>query len=332
MMEESEAYFEDLIISYLTGEITDEDKSKLLVWLNESNGNLKRYHRLNELWRTYASSESLSKYDKDRAFELFKARVAAQKARKIKRIHSAFRYAASFALFLSLTFLAFKFGQRNVKSAFADIVVEAPNGSCVKTKLPDGSLVWLNAGSKMRYSQGFGVGDRDVNLEGEGYFEVEKNPELPFNVVSDNLKVTVLGTKFNFCDYADDQYSLVALNEGKVTFRKADASCDYTLAPDRRVILDKSTGGMLIEKCDAKDAMQWVEGQLVFNGESFELMARKLERKYNVNIEIAQDSIKRLRFYGVFNANEQDIASVLEDLSSTQKIHYTLDKNGIEIY
>lgn len=94
--------------------------------------------------------------------------------------------------------------------------MEAPLGSRTKLTLPDGTLVWLNAGSRITYSQGFGVGNRKIELIGEGYFEVKRNEEVPFLVKTNSLLVKVLGTKFNFRDYPDDAEAIVSLSEGKV--------------------------------------------------------------------------------------------------------------------
>ena len=115
-----------------------------------------------------------------------------------------------------ITVTAYWQGSRQIQSNFSDIVVEAPLGSKTKLTLPDGSTVWLNAGSKMVYSQGFGVSDRRLAFQGEGYFEVEKNDEMPFLVQTHDVNVTVVGTKFNFRNYPEDEEAVVELLEGRV--------------------------------------------------------------------------------------------------------------------
>ena len=89
---------------------------------------------------------------------------------------------AAVILIMLLPFAGYWQGKEAVKQTFADIVVEAPLGARTKLYLPDGTLVWLNAGSKIVYSQGFGVDDRRLKMEGEGYFEVTRNPDIPFEV------------------------------------------------------------------------------------------------------------------------------------------------------
>lgn len=112
--------------------------------------------------------------------------------------------------------IAFQSGKRVLQNQLTQITVEAPYGSKTKLYLPDGTLVWLNAGSKMSYAQDFGINERSLNLSGEAYFEVTRNEEIPFKVHTEELDVKVLGTKFNFRNYKDDLEAKVCLLEGKV--------------------------------------------------------------------------------------------------------------------
>lgn len=113
-------------------------------------------------------------------------------------------------------------------------------GARTKMHLPDGTAVWLNAGSKLSYSQGFGIDNRDVRLEGESYFEVSRNENLPFCVKTKEVKVRVLGTKFNFRNYQDDNEAVVNLLEGKVSLMNGlRKMSEQYLAPGECMTLDK---------------------------------------------------------------------------------------------
>ena len=128
-----------------------------------------------EIWFSSVSKESLAKYDKDAAYAAFKKRVAeagAQPKAKTFRL-GWIKYAAAVLLMVvTVGYLSYKGGQNEILSSFGDIVIATPQGSRTQLSLPDGSKVWLNAGSSISYSQGFGYIDRLVNLVGEGYFEV----------------------------------------------------------------------------------------------------------------------------------------------------------------
>ena len=224
-------------------------------------------------------------------------------------------------------------GEVNVKDTFADISVEAPLGSKTKLYLPDGTLVWLNAGSRMTYSQGFGVDNRKVELEGEGYFEVKRNEKVPFFVKTKDLQLQVLGTKFNFRDYPEDHEVIVSLLEGKVELNNLlRKEKEAVLAPDERAVLNKANGLLKVESVTASNASQWTDGYLFFDEELLPDIAKKLERSYNVKIHIANDSLKTFRFYGNFVRREQSIQEVLEALASTEKMQYKIEERNITIY
>ena len=173
-------------------------------------------HNEQEIWFSAVDEQQLGRFDKDAAFARFQERVAAAQTFKPKRNLRWLSYAVAVALMVAVSYFSFKGGQNNVESAFGDIVVEAPQGSRTQMTLPDGTKVWLNAGSKISYTQGYSLVNRLVMLVGEGYFEVAHNEQLPFRVSSKDLQVSVLGTKFNFRDYSTDAEAIVSLAEGKV--------------------------------------------------------------------------------------------------------------------
>ena len=144
-----------------------------------------------ELWVSSAVADDTQQYDVDQAFERFRKRTGLdQSGRQSYKWYRTWSVAAVAIVLLGLiTVTAYWQGSRQIQSNFSDIVVEAPLGSKTKLTLPDGSTVWLNAGSKMVYSQGFGVSDRRLAFQGEGYFEVEKNDEMPFLVQTHDVNV-----------------------------------------------------------------------------------------------------------------------------------------------
>ena len=248
-------------------------------------------------------------------------------------LSAMWRYAAVVAVIIAVGYLSYWRGEVNVKDTFADISVEAPLGSKTKLYLPDGTLVWLNAGSRMTYSQGFGVDNRKVELEGEGYFEVTRNEKIPFYVKTKDLQLRVLGTKFNFRDYPEDHEVVVSLLEGKVELNNMlKSGKEALLAPDERAILNKSNGLMTVESVAASNASQWTDGYLFFDEELLPDIAKELERSYNVKIHIANDSLNNFRFYGNFVRREQNIQEVLDALASTEKIQYKIEERNITIY
>ena len=337
-MEEENKHIDELIANYLTEGLDKNALDELKTWIAASAENQQYFIRQREIWFSAVSREAASVYDKDKAFENFRNRVESQKeiqstSRRGFSLSALWRYAAVVAIIIAVGCISYWQGEVNVKDTFADISVEAPLGSKTKLYLPDGTLVWLNAGSRMTYSQGFGVDNRKVELEGEGYFEVKRNEKIPFFVKTKDLQLQVLGTKFNFRDYPEDHEVVVSLLEGKVGLNNLlREEKEAVLSPDERAVLNKANGLLNVESVTASNASQWTDGYLFFDEELLPDIAKELERSYNVKIHIANDSLKTFRFYGNFVRREQNIQEVLEALASTEKMQYKIEERNITIY
>ena len=337
-MEEENKHIDELIANYLTEDLDKNALDELKTWIAASAENQQYFIRQREIWFSAVSREAASVYDKDKAFENFRNRVESQKeiqstSRRGFSLSALWRYAAVVAIIIAVGCISYWQGEVNVKDTFADISVEAPLGSKTKLYLPDGTLVWLNAGSRMTYSQGFGVDNRKVELEGEGYFEVKRNEKIPFFVKTKDLQLQVLGTKFNFRDYPEDHEVVVSLLEGKVGLNNLlREEKEAVLSPDERAVLNKANGLLTVESVTASHADQWTDGYLFFDEELLPDIAKELERSYNVKIHIANDSLKTFRFYGNFVRREQNIQEVLEALASTEKMQYKIEERNITIY
>lgn len=337
-MEEENKHIDELIANYLTEGLDKNALDELKTWIAASAENQQYFIRQREIWFSAVSREAASVYDKDKAFENFRNRVESQKeiqstSRRGFSLLALWRYAAVVAIIIAVGCISYWQGEVNVKDTFADISVEAPLGSKTKLYLPDGTLVWLNAGSRMTYSQGFGVDNRKVELEGEGYFEVKRNEKIPFFVKTKDLQLQVLGTKFNFRDYPEDHEVVVSLLEGKVGLNNLlREEKEAVLSPDERAVLNKANGLLTVESVTASNASQWTDGYLFFDEELLPDIAKELERSYNVKIHIANDSLKTFRFYGNFVRREQNIQEVLEALASTEKMQYKIEERNITIY
>ena len=337
-MEEENKHIDELIANYLTEGLDKNALDELKTWIAASAENQQYFICQREIWFSAVSREAASVYDKDKAFENFRNRVESQTeiqstSRRGFSLSALWRYAAVVAIIIAVGCISYWQGEVNVKDTFADISVEAPLGSKTKLYLPDGTLVWLNAGSRMTYSQGFGVDNRKVELEGEGYFEVKRNEKIPFFVKTKDLQLQVLGTKFNFRDYPEDHEVVVSLLEGKVGLNNLlREEKEAVLSPDERAVLNKANGLLTVESVTASNASQWTDGYLFFDEELLPDIAKELERSYNVKIHIANDSLKTFRFYGNFVRREQNIQEVLEALASTEKMQYKIEERNITIY
>ena len=157
-----------------------------------------------------------------------------------------------------------------------------------------------------------------------------KNEEVPFEVDTKELDLRVLGTKFNFRNYPDDEEVTVNLMEGKVALRNGIREMpELYLTPDEKMVLNKATGQMVKSSTKAAKANVWINDELFFDEELLEDIAKKLMRSYNVKVEVA-DSLRNKRFYGSFGISGNTIDKILDVMASTQQMNYKYE-NGVYI-
>lgn len=164
-MKAEKEHIDELIVSYLSNELDGNAVHELKEWIAASVENEKYFMQRQEIWFSAISVKEDVKYDKSKAFEQFKNRIANQRLNDKRErenfcLSKFWRYAAVIVILFSVSYFSYWRGGISIKEEFSDIIVEAPLGSRTKLTLPDGTLVWLNAGSRITYSQGFGVGNR----------------------------------------------------------------------------------------------------------------------------------------------------------------------------
>jgi len=208
-------------------------------------------------------------------------------------------------------------------------IVSVPVGKVSQITLPDGSKVWLNGGTTLSYDKAdFTENQRTVYLEGQGYFEVIKNPNRPFVVKGKEISVKVLGTKFDFSSYKEDVEVSVTLMEGSVLLTNSDEELSKLcfLKPNQQAIVSKPMGKVEVKEVDAKNANQWMVGNLIFDDKELGQIASTLGRQYNVKFQFENENIKHLRFYGRFK-KKQSLDEILSVIVSGQSFGYYHNKN-----
>ena len=190
------------------------------------------------------------------------------------------------------------------------------NKSCVT--LPDGTEVNLNTMSKITYRYDEKTGSRMVNLSGEAFFDVAKDPEHPFLVQADNISVEALGTKFNVNAYPESKSISVVLADGKVNV--SSASEDMLMAPNTRIDYDKTAQRMTKHSVEAGNYCEWMNGYIYFNNERFDDITKLLSRNYGVTVNILSKTLKEEKFTGTIY--QTDIKNVLGILTAASGAKY----------
>ena len=168
-------------------------------------------------------------------------------------------------------------------------IAEAPLGQKAKVELVDGTLVWLNSGSKIKYSTNYNKETRDIFLNGEAFFDVRKNKNKPFYVHTKHIDIEVTGTKFNVNAYQNEPSIQTSLIEGHVNLFVNNSNEKYQLTPGKLIEYRKNTGKIIERSFKENETKSWTENELVFINDDFSKLKRKIERWYNM--EVIYDSI-----------------------------------------
>ena len=271
---------------------------------------------------TEASEENMQEYIKERKyFDLLlvqnkKNNTPYPSSGKVYLLNNLIKYAAVVLLLIMCGLQVYYITKPEKNSEMNTITV--PTGQRVNLLLSDGTNVWLNSGSKMRYPASFTKGKREVTLDGEGYFEVAKDTTSRFIVKAGEIEVEALGTTFNVKAYQEDGELTTTLFEGKV--RTSVGKDEVILKPDESLSFDKSSRRMIVSDDLAAYARMWKDNELVFKGATMEEVAVMLDRLYNVKVRFASEKVKHYRFSGVIKNNSLD--NVIELISLTAPIMY----------
>jgi transmembrane sensor len=263
------------------------------------------------------------------------------------------KYAAVFISAVIITsavyyFLAFQ------KEAVPPILNEitVPVGSKTMITLSDNTKIWLNSGSKLTYFNYSDFEKREVYLEGEAFFDVTENKHKPFIVKTSDIQVKVLGTKFNVKSYPEENYIETTLITGLIEIEEISTAkeqkMNITLHPNQKATFTRTTRKLalddvsqekmtprpirkisIIEKIDPEPITSWKDNKLIFNNELFKSLLPKLERWYNVDIQLEDTVINNYRYTGLFE--KETVEQALDALKLATPFEYSINKNVITI-
>ncbi len=225
--------------------------------------------------------------------------------------------------------LEYKVETREPESEVTTNTLITPKGGEFYLELADGTKVWLNAATTLRYPTRFVGNRRVVQLEGEAYLEVAKNEESPFYVVSAGHTVKVLGTQFNISSYAEDTQVKTTLVEGKVSvYPKGRESEAATLLPNQQSIMDKKDGTIIQQTVDASRFTAWKSGSFYFQDEPLHEIMKVLARWYDLNVFYDNYSYRNVRFTGGFKRYE-DFEKVRNLIEKTEEVKLKIKGNAV---
>jgi ferric-dicitrate binding protein FerR (iron transport regulator) len=328
-----QSYWEILIVNYLTGSISDEDRARLAEWRCAAEENNTLFRQTKAVWDLAGLYDGDRNFDGRSAGRAFEKRIReARSATRRAALRRYLAYAAVAIPFILLSYFSYLyFATPAATVATAPLVAEVatPKGSKTQVKLPDGSVVWLNAGSTIRYDAGFGATHRALTLTGEAYLEVVRDEQFPLVVEAREVKVTVLGTRFNINAYSDDEQVTVALLQGSVQMDTGHEQ--IVLTPMDVARYNTLTGQTAVAVNSVGNAAGWINNHLVFNGESFAQIMKILERKFDVDIHVHNSALRHAKFVGDF-INDESLEQIFSVMAANRKFKYQIRGKVIEIY
>lgn len=314
----------DLFIRYFNGELSSQEKKELFNALQQSPEDKELFAKMQNVW-------ALSTFSTPSAPSLALKKLAefkqSQKKRYfIKYIKPVLGYAAAVVLAVFATWMVmtqFRTPRaQNVLTAYEEF--STPAGQRAKIRLHDGTVVWLNSSSSLRYPNHFASGIRKVELDGEAYFEVKRNEKAPFIVSTEYMNIKVLGTKFNVFAYKGKNDFTTTLVEGSVkVYDKNNESKQMILKPTETAEL---IGTKLVKtKYKNENSLLWRSGIYSFDDVTFSEMVKKLELYYDVTIYVYNESLMKNKFTAKFRQRD-GIESVLKTLQKAYSFSFIKDE------
>ncbi|MDX9880449.1 MAG: DUF4974 domain-containing protein [Prolixibacteraceae bacterium] len=314
---------EQILTNSILGHISNNEKKQLEEWTASSPEHQKEAEAYRQIWEKSKKLVYSEEINIKESLAKTKKRIPA--FRRKKWIGYLRQAAAVLLLTISFTGLIRYYTENTANEITGCMEVKTAYGMQTSFSLPDGTEVWLNSGSILRYPKSFRNKDtRSIELKGEGYFNVTKDPGRPFIVKTSEIDIKVLGTEFNVTAYDDFRSFTVALEEGKVSILKNTANKNrelLTLNPGEVAEYNRKENKFYhFRENSLEKYTAWKKGMIMFYGDPIETVIHKLEKWYNVEIRLADKNLTRYRFTATFENESLD--QVLNLLSISTPLKY----------
>jgi len=349
-MDEKNKEIDALMVRFLLGTCTKEEKARFLSWLNDDGENEITFFQMKEIFDTRQRHSFSGK-------EMKKSQPAKRIFLQQMFAKTWMRYAAIFMVIFSVSSV-FYFLQNRAHVAVVDPIVYVKQMVIHNTRgvyavlLPDGSKVWLHGATTLTYDEQFSDSIRMVDLKGEAYFTVQADAVHPFVVQTPTAKVRATGTEFNITAYPTDQVTTTTLVKGEVDVQPNHLDVSVRLKPGQQAMVGlndsrvhvsdtKSAKNATIEKKEADKPVivteintdlytDWKEGVYRFKNEPFQNIVLRLEKMYGVEIHIENEDLKKAAFSGMF-ATDYSLKEIFEIINYSNPISYTVKDKIVSI-
>lgn len=317
---------ESLLLQYFSGSLSLKEKLAVEQWMTESDENRKLADDIHYIGFAIHTMDTIRKVDAPAALSVVKKRI------KGKKKPSVFVWLQRLAALLFIPLLIGTVYYNGIKTEPVRYQeMHTQEGMIGSVELPDGTKVWLNSDSYLKYPVHFEKKqEREVFLNGEAYFSVTRDEKRPFRVRMGNAaKIEVLGTEFNVDAYADNNFVSTTLVEGSVRFfyMKEGKEENLLMLPNQKVVVDKQGASIHRNETFVPKDIAWKEGRIVLRDTPLTEVLWILSKRFNIDFVVTKESLKENYFTGIFE--NQDLVRILDHLKIASRINYRFDKSEI---
>ena len=328
-------FYRDLIIKFLSNEISDNELDLLKSWLEEDSKNRLEFDRQNKLWQNSDIKTINEIYQTDKAWlDISRQLEIGEKNNKntliIKKTTLRLVIAAASLAFLVVFFgmSLWMHGKRSYMQQAASTIISTKEGEKARIFLSDSTQVTLNSASTLEYKANYNFHDRKINLTGEAFFNVKTNPDKPFIIHLGAMSVSATGTSFNIFSYGEENRIETTLVEGSLKILIGGREL-INLNPGEQLIYLLRTNKAVVKKVNTETYTSWQDNKLRLLDTPFEEALRNIARKYNVIFEIRDTRLLELKYTATFI--DESIDDVMQMLKTVSPITYNIYKRaGIE--
>ena len=356
-----------LMIGFFSGTLDRNQTERLNKWLKQDKQRLDEFNRMRSAWILWRHRTGKKAFDARNGWPALQQRIKDAGRNRFAELITPMRYAASLALCMTITAVVMMIVTRSKPventgdvmlsdaSAVPSTTIHMPLGSKSSITLPDGSSVWLNAGSTLTYSTDFGMENRELHLVGEAFFSVKGDSLKPFDVHTIGMTVRALGTRFNVKAYPDDEIMTATLEEGVIDVLLRKTQQLIQLKPNEQIVIEKTrqeniqvseqTAGqpisletlpatvlkevVLIPKYQTELATSWKNTKWIVADASLSEFVTNMERRYNLKFRYDSEELKNYRVSGSFE--NETVEQILKALSLAAPVNYRIDKNNVKL-
>ena len=340
------------IINFLSDKFSVTDSEILNHWLEKSDNNKLLFDQFSDIWQASNFIKTESQLNINQAWLDIQNQIITKNDNS--RIwKNLLRYAAVVIVAVILGGMGYYFIDKKGEDILNHQMIEyvAPLGSRSYVQLADGSKVWLNAGTTLKYQNSYGKKNRDLQLAGEAFFEVSKNKKLPFIVHTSDMNVIALGTKFNVKAYNDENTIETTLVEGSVKLESSSVKLaeNLILKPNEKAVFTKKSRTTeivsankveegttvtkpkldVIQSIETAPIISWKDQRWVIQNENLGQLAIKLERRFNVNFIFDDEVLKEFYFGGTLE--DESLEQIMQAISYASPIKYAIQDNTVII-